>query len=103
MHPYEPKIQEMFSDRVGIVPLQSQPLTSIEAVSALHQIGLDLIKMECGNVDAIADSVGVVLTQVLARIDIPVIPEFVEVQLESLLVGLVVVQIKRFGHAHCKH
>jgi hypothetical protein len=25
------------------------------------------------------------------------------VQLESLLVGLVVVQIKRFGHAHCKH
>lgn len=100
---YEAKVAEMFADVAGAEVNQAHKLTSLEAMSTFQKVGFDLIQVECGNVDAIADAVGAVLTRALKIIDIPVIPEFAEVQIEALAVQWVVSQIKAYGHAHCKN
>lgn len=99
---YEAKVEEMFADHAGADAMQAHPLTSLEAMSTLQRVGFDLIQVECGNVDAIAEAVGAVLTRILKSIDIPIVPEFVEVQVESFVVAWVVSQIKSYGHAKCK-
>lgn len=98
MEEYKNKVVEMFTDHAG-----SADLTSLEAASLFQRVGFDLIQMECGNVDSIADAVGVAMTSALKLIDIPVLPEFIEVKLEALLTAWVVAQVKAFGHANCKH
>lgn len=100
-HEYEAKVEELLADRVGA---STEPLSSIQAVGIFDTIGRDLISVECGNVDAIADSVGAVLARVLKSIDIPMVPEFLEVQIEAFVVAWVVSQMKAYGHSRCvKH
>src|SRR3990167_2704688 len=93
----------MFADRAGDAGSQAHPLTSLEAMATLQKSGFGLISVECGGVDQIAGAVGAVLERSLKIIDIPVLPEFVEVQLEALAVTWVVSQVKSFGHSHCKN
>lgn len=95
---YEAKVEEMLADRVGSA---DEKLSSVQAASLFETIGRDLISVECGNVDAIAEAVGAVLTRVLLGINIPVIAEHIEVQIEAFAVRWVVEEIKAYGHARC--
>jgi len=88
------KVSEMLDDYSGLADL-----TSLEAATLFQRVGFDLIKQDGGHVDSIADAVGEALTDLLKQIDIPVLPEFIEVRLEALITAWVVSQIKAFGHA----
>jgi len=92
----ERQIEESFADHAG-----AESLSSLDIVATMFRVGSDLIRSQCGQVDEIADAAGAKCLELLRSIDMPYVPEFVEVRIERVVVGWMVAEIKRFGHAHC--